>query len=34
MIAGHLGVALGARALRPKAPLLWLLAAASAASDQ
>jgi hypothetical protein len=28
MIAGHLGVALGARALRPKAPLVWLLAAA------
>ena len=27
MIVGHLGVALGARALRPKAPLVWLLAA-------
>jgi hypothetical protein len=27
MIAGHLGVALGARALGPKAPLVWLPAA-------
>lgn len=30
MIAGHLGVALGARALRPRAPLVWLLVASIA----